>query len=381
MKRLFLFGSLFFLAVVLSRWPLGFQAKERGVSLKPVYVYQGSAPPPEAVLDPTGRYLYLLAEPNEWNIKVIDWSENQVVKVLDFSDLPCFVGGVAVSARARKPIFGPELSLAYLTYCNTAYVLNLDTLQIESALTDWQTDGCAWFAQSSTGTWLALAHCKSETRDFTVTLLRPPEFRPTSKWSVPGNKIAFSPSGDQLAVLGNSDPSRYATSEGTCPISVHDVPSGKLLYVSNLQLDGKSCPFSLFQYLQNSRGALVALDLYSRGIVLWDVQSGKSVMEITDEKPIENIALSPDGKLIFGAVWVRRATLQQDFKIWHTRTGSVVYESPMRLEVLHGEKKQFTPSGSFSENGRFLVVATSGGVIIYEIETKQLSKDAQDRSQ
>lgn len=366
MKRKFAVWLLCLLAL-----PVGLpEAAGSRFSLKQVYKYPDNVWS-WAMLGPQNEYLYLIEEPRDGQIKIIDWRNDKVIQMVDLLHLPCSLMGNPISGHISGVVFPAGAEFVYVQFCDSLYRMNWRTWASQKLVMESKTKYTVGFARSGNGGWIAFVRSENEDNpNWTLYLIEETTLKISNTWQVPDFDLKFTPDGKHLAVMYSFN-NPWLSPDKFCRIHLYEIPAGDLIHSVDFSVKEASCPSSTFQFLPQKPNLIAGEDFSSGGIAFWDIRIGQLVRKIADERPIRDVAFSPDGRWMFGSVWRKRDPLQQDFKIWDVSTGKVVYESARQTGVGSlgvSKKKQFAAGGSFSHDGQYLVVAASDGVTIYRLE-------------
>lgn len=339
------------------------------LDLVPVYQYEADNQviSPRAYFSSDGQFVYL----QHWHkprVTVIDW-KNQVAKAeVDFSHLPC---GPSKNPR-YNPLAGlypfPGGGFTLLRYCNAVYVLASQDLKVVARLVDGENHNGLGWAVSKSGRTLAIGVYDKQAATSELWIYEIPHWdRPQALAISTGLGLALSSDGAVVAVrwFENVPGGKITERIG---VDLYDTKTGKLVKrLFSFRPNYEGSPHDKLFLLDDGKRLLISGVLVEGryvegryGVSLWDVESGKLVRVIHDEKNPELITVSPGERLVVVDVRpskgrpIRAPT--RDYRIWDLETGQLLYESPeyrpdssasAYLRANYGATVQFSPDGQF----------------------------------
>lgn len=333
----------------------------------------------QAVFARRGTFFYLL-HPNEPKVSVIDWKQGQEVTVVDFAGVPCqYAQSHYVPLTGLQPF--PNGEYVILDYCNAFYVLDGATLRVIANLVDGQRQNGLGLAISPASDRVAVSIWDIEPKKSEVWLFEVPQWEQPRRLAIETHTgMAFSPDGKILAAEFDTgkvdkpdDPAGRRKG-----IDLYDLESGRLLRrLIAVRPEYAGAPEPPFYFVDGGRHLMVTGMYINRkyGISFWDIETGKLVRTIQDDRSIRPLlAMSPDGQWVAADVRIYkpRGFRNQDYKIWHLATGLVVYESREyllfsktgRMRSKYGSTVEFSPDGKYLLEVR---PGNPGNITVYEI--------------
>lgn len=339
-------------------------AEENGqLSLAEVYRYTWQKPGViNALFDSNGGFVYLVEEELA-RVSTLDWKKRKEGGTVDFSRLPCTfkIHGEELREIGSWLPF-PKLPFVLMRYCNSLYVLDKETLNVLHTFAYGHRQ-VGHPVISPREDYFAVRSIRPGTGNEQIHLYKVPDWELIAEWEPPAtSSMAFTPDGSFLAVSVSTKLENKFVRE--CGLDFYELPSGKLYKRWSVDPDDSSCPRKIV-FLPGESYLFVSSGLPLQTIYLWDGRGGKIVRRIDNDTAIlaESISISPDGRLIAGALWNKPDTRgpRYEFKLWDL-SGESMYANPLRHPP-----EYYEAIVRFSPNASHVVVTTPFDLVVYEI--------------